>query len=316
MGTLVMSVGVILPCRNSRVLLGGHLESMQAWIDIAEKVLVVDSGSTDGSVEYIKDNLKHPWISYHQHPPGLYQSWNHGISKIDSEYTYISTVGDKITRPGLLHLLDVAEVLDADVVISKPNFVDAGDGPMPDIRWPIDDLLSSRSITAARRLTLLEIIAFTATNLDGTLLGSSASNIYRTSILRAHPFPEEFGKAGDAAWAIMNIDRARWAVTPAKCSTFLIHPDNATPGERQCWRNAKPWDSLLQETLHRIKPVAPPDIGKLMHAVSTWLNHKQKLDRMRIAKFPWYLRPDAWLTRYQRATARKECRKLRGQMLD
>lgn len=310
-----MSIGVILPCRNSRALLARHLESLEAWIDVAEQVLVVDSGSTDGSVEYIKDNLKHPSISYHSHPPGLYQSWNHGISKIDSEYTYISAVGDEITRTGLLHLFDVAEGLNADVVISKPTFVDASDKAMPDIRWPIDDLISSLGVTAARKLTLLEIIVFTATNLDGTLLGSSASNIYRTSILRTYPFPEDFGKAGDAAWAIMNIDRSDWAVTPTKCSTFLIHPDQATPTERQLWRNSKPWDSLLQETLDRMDSLVPPDIGDLMDATSTWLSLKEKFDRMRQATFPWYLRPDAWLTRCQRGANRRRCRKLRRQML-
>src|SRR4051812_15134731 len=107
----MLPLGVVIPTKNSRPYLPAHLDGLRSWLDQAEEVVVVDSFSTDGTVEYLRENLAHPHVTYLTHPPGLYASWNHGISRIRSRYVFIATSGDWITLPGLEQLLRAAETL-------------------------------------------------------------------------------------------------------------------------------------------------------------------------------------------------------------
>src|ERR1041384_5007985 len=134
------SIGVLIPTRDSAALLPAHLESIKSWIDLAAEIVVVDSNSTDGTLEILRQNLEHPTVQILSHPPGLYQSWNFGIQNVAAEFVYISTVGDSITRDGIEHLAAVARELRSDVVVSKPWFIDEAGAPRPDDRWAIDDI--------------------------------------------------------------------------------------------------------------------------------------------------------------------------------
>ena len=101
-----------------------HVEGLRTWLDMAMEVVVVDSHSTDGTLDYLRANLRHPALRFTNHPPGLYASWNHGIAQIQSKYVSIATTGETITRDGVCKLVDAAESLECDVVISKPSFCD------------------------------------------------------------------------------------------------------------------------------------------------------------------------------------------------
>src|SRR5258705_10933855 len=102
-----VSLGVLVPTLNCASLVPAHLESMRSWFDFASEIVVVDSHSDDGTIDLLREGLKHPGLRILQHPRGLYQSWNFGINQITSKYTYVSTVGDSISRAGLEHLYAV-----------------------------------------------------------------------------------------------------------------------------------------------------------------------------------------------------------------
>src|SRR4051794_30761037 len=118
----MLPLGVVIPTKNSLPYLPAHLAGMREWLGLVEEVVVVDSFSTDGTVDFLKSNLSHPRVTYASHPPGLYASWNHGIAQIRSPYVFIATTGDLITPAGLQQLCQTAEMLACDVVISKPTF--------------------------------------------------------------------------------------------------------------------------------------------------------------------------------------------------
>ena len=61
------------------------------------------------------------------------------------------------------------------------------------------------------------------TNTRGAILGSSASNLYRTQCLKERPFPTDFGTSGDGGWGILNAFDVKIAVTPRCFSTFRHH---------------------------------------------------------------------------------------------
>src|SRR6266496_2720475 len=103
-----LSLGVVMPTRNSAALLPRHIAGVRNWLDLADQVVVVDSFSTDGTLEALRREIKHPNLEFLSHPPGLYQSWNFGIQHLTTDYTYIATVGDTITKEGLRSLAATA----------------------------------------------------------------------------------------------------------------------------------------------------------------------------------------------------------------
>ena len=103
------SLGLVIPTFNSRHYLERHVEGILPWIDLVQEIVVVDSESTDGSLEFLRDRLPHPNLRVLLHPPGLYASWNHGIAQLHSDFFIMSTTGDTITREGVLKLLECAD---------------------------------------------------------------------------------------------------------------------------------------------------------------------------------------------------------------
>lgn len=210
----------ILPCRNNRSELEAHVDAMLEWVSQVAQVVVVDS-STDGSLDYLRERLVGTHVEFHSVPPGLYQAWNYGVSLTKSEFCYFSTVGDTISREGLEHLLKLARQHELHAVLSAPEMVDALGSPVA-TEWPIHALvhrLSQDIWLPNREETLQWLTAF----LPFTILGSSASNLYRTDFLKANPFPTTHGHGGDAAFGVQVAPFVKMALTNMVCSRFVTH---------------------------------------------------------------------------------------------
>jgi glycosyltransferase involved in cell wall biosynthesis len=286
-------------------------------------VVVVDSFSTDGTVDYLRQNLAHPNIRFCDHPPGLYASWNHGISQISSPYFFMATTGDLITPEGINALMDAAVDLDCNVVISKPNFRDREDKPLSDTYWPIDDIISTLGIKSPRRLTKLESIVFTAMHPGAAMLGSSASNLYSTEVWKRLPFPTDFGSTGDGAWAFKHVAEITWGVLPERYSSFLVHPNSITPAEKKSFRDSKRPDVVLRESLDRWLRdgfVTPEESERLqwyelMDVLGAFLDAKSAFDTNRRSKIPWVLNPNALQNRIRRQQNQNRLENLKRQII-
>lgn len=299
-----------MPTLNCASLLPGHLESMCPWLDLVSEVVVVDSYSHDGTIEMIRERLSHPGLRILSHPRGLYQSWNFGLSQLHTKYAYISTVGDSITRSGLAHLYAVAERLQCDVVASEPSFI-ANDGtPIPKAKWPIADVLATLRITEPSYIEGLTLFMFVMLYAgDGAaILGSSASNLYRTELLQERPFPADFGTVGDGAWSVENVFDYRLGVTPERISTFRIHPKCYSREEyavddicqklfllaMEKFRLRLATDTTLRSESERI---GCADFASLVGDLCEW-NHR--LGKLRKGKKFWPFNPAAWHARATR----------------
>jgi glycosyltransferase involved in cell wall biosynthesis len=217
-----LPITALLPIFNCRERLERHLRSVVTWADSVEEIIVVDSGSSDGTIELAKEALTPFAATFLHNPPGLYQSWNAGIAAATAPWCYISTVEDPISHEGISHLLEVVSRHDADLVISPPEMRNHdGSAPveekMPSTR--LADSLRSAGLTD-RLLTRAESISMLCGFLPHGLLGSSASNLYRTTFLQQHPFPTDFGHCGDTAWGVKVSPLARIAFTPHPCAQF------------------------------------------------------------------------------------------------
>jgi hypothetical protein len=318
------SLGVVIPTKNSRPYLAAHLKGLGEWLDLAAEVVVVDSFSTDGTVEYLREKLQHPRVTCATHPPGLYASWNHGITLVQSEFVFIATTGDLITRDGVQKLLRAAADLKCDVVISKPSFRDLNDQPLPDNWWPIDDIVATLKITAPRRLAKLEAVVFAAMQMKGAILGSSASNLYRTQLMKRLPFPTEFGTTGDGAWGLQHAAEAVFGVVPGHFSSFLVHPAGGSDVEKKTYREAPRADAVLKAAMEswrangaiNDRELACLHWHDLMAWLGSYLDAKSAFDRDRRGGVPWILNPAAWRDRLARERASKQLQKIRREVLD
>ncbi len=315
-----------------------HLEAVRSWIDQVEDVVVVDSFSEDGTPEHIRASLPHPKLRILSHPPGLFQSWNHGVHALKSRFAYIATVGDVITPDGLGRLVDSAERFQSDVVLSKPLFRDESGRVLEKKKWSIHKYLQCRNLREPAVLPSSHLFLTSAFEGMAGMMGSSASNLYRTGFLQAHPFPTDFGPVGDTAWGVANAFLARAAVTPETCAEFLIHPNSnytarwrktpgaaapAAPLEKPSDPNPvatkeREMDAKLlafaRETLHK-----GLEDGTIPHAAEAFTEVLQEFERLRNllrlprnqlerykkSAVPWVINPRAWMLRQRRNKHRR-----------
>ena len=228
------TISVVVPTYNCQHLLMTHLRRMQTWLDLTDEVIVVDSRSTDGTLELIRAELRHPRLRIIERDRGLYQSWNEGIAATTGDWVYVSTAGDLITREQLLHLRTVGEALSADVVVSPPDYAHEDEQPHRDLGWPPAKLLAAfgRGEPFVMHPMATQMLAFQFC--PQAILGSSASNLYRGAHLRARPFPAEYGVGGDTAWIMRYGHETRLALTPQRGSTFCIHAKESKLTPEQC----------------------------------------------------------------------------------
>ncbi len=306
-----LPVGVIIPTKNSLPYLARHVAGLRPWLELAAEVVVVDSFSTDGTVEYLRANLKHPALRFVSHPPGLYASWNHGVAQIGSKYVYLATAGDTITRAGIQQLVAAAESLACDVVISRPSFCDLAGRPMPDKAWPADDVIATLDVRAPRRLRPVEAIVFTTVHATDALTGSCASDLFRTEILQRLPFPTEFGYSGDSAWNWRHAAEVTYGIVPDRFSTFALHPTTASGADKQSWLAARRADAVLREAMESWRrtgvvseQILPRALWEdLLNWLTTYFDSKAAFDADRRHALPWIVNPRAWRNRIRRGRA-------------
>jgi glycosyltransferase involved in cell wall biosynthesis len=307
-----LPLGVIIPTFNSSAYLPGHLASLDRWLDLAEEVVVVDSESTDGTMDLLRAGLRHRNLRFFTRPRGLYQAWNFGVAQLQSEFAYVSTAGDSISREGILHLVETARRLACDVVMSPPELVPEAGAPPLDYQWPVHHIIDALRLTAPARLRrskayFYAMIYALPDRLSG-FLGSSASNLYRTAMLQARPFPDDCGHAGDVVWGVRHGLEISFAITPRCVSVFLIH---APPSKEKLRENIR----LLRE---RVPPAVAgaltkaleqsdaPDIEEVrwldryFREAQSFLTERSRLNRIRREDILWFVKPSAWRTRARR----------------
>lgn len=318
-----LPISVVVPTLNVMPMLPEHVAGMRDWLDLVEEVVVVDSESTDGTREYLEQHIDQGQLRFFSRPRGLYQAWNYGIDQVRAPYTYISTVGDTISREGLQHLHAVAAGLDAGVVISPPRFIDEAGRPIATPVWPIHRLLRLFSADQPRLLERWVAFGLGLTTMPQAILGSSASNLYRSDCLKRSHFPLEFGMAGDTAWGVANALRVPVAMTGRVISDFRFHEKsyNVAPfpiDDMQERLESLAGDALDEALAGDARLRSAPETGLLQAMLEQRRAarlHRIELSAIRRKAPPWYLRSAAWRALAQRNRARREYRRYALQLL-
>ena len=318
----MLPVSVLIPTRNSMSLLPRHLESVGHWKDLVDEIIVVDSASHDGTWDLLRAKLPAQKTQFFQHPPGLYQSWNFGIQRATARYLYVSTVGDKITRDGLVHLVETAEQFASDVIVSPPGFVSERGEPVESNPWPVHRLISlfelQRPVCFAGLVPFICALSY----IPFAILGSSASNLYRTATLQERPFPTDYGANGDGAWGVFNALDVRFAITPQRMSFFRKHRrpyrsdlEALEPEERMLAAGLRLWAEARLRRTSLESEAARLGVDRLIEAKCAAQGWRSKLVRYRAGAVPWFLFPGAWIARARRDRAQSRCDALLRDML-
>lgn len=319
---LMPSLGLVIPTYNSRRYLDRHVEGLLPWIDLVQEIVVVDSYSTDGSADFLRERLPHPNLRIEQHPPGLYASWNHGIRCLQADYFIMSTTGDTICREGVLALLDCAQRGPCDIVLSKPVFVDL-EGRVQLIRWPVDEMIDGMGPGESKIFNGLEALAYAMGRPDSALLGSSASNLYRTKFFQQRLFPLDWGVAGDAGWVWEHAAEAKWGAISGEYSRFLLHPPQSDERDRRPMANQRA-DQAVRDAVPRwlvegyvsTQELYAMGWDRLVRCLSRYLDLKAELDATRGRRSaPWFLRASSWKKRRARRTAFADLQRARDRAL-
>lgn len=320
----MMNLGVVIPTLNCARLLEAHIDSMLPWLNRVHEIIVVDSHSTDGTLEILTTRISHPNLQIHQRPRGLYQAWNYGIKQIQSKYTYISTVGDSIAAFGIDQLLKVAAIHDADAVVSCPEFINEnGLRSQTSPSFPIKNLLKKWGTQESRLLKSMECFEFIVSNFPNAILGSSASNVYRTEVLKKCPFPTAYGTAGDGAWGMAYGLNHRIAVTPGRFSTFRIHEKSYSKSEyavdNLLNQLADLFEKGCREWISSNGGLASQEKSLIIENVLDELRKsilvQNELEAVRRQSWPWIFNPRAWNARVRRAKIRQRITTLTGSLL-
>lgn len=295
------ALGVVLPTLNCRDRLEFHLQHCLPWLKEAGEIVVVDSFSTDGTWELLRETLLPLGAKLIQRPRGLYESWNAGIGEITKQWLYISTVGDIITPEGLNRLLTLGEQNASDVVISPPLIVDEASNPLPAARTTMEEILAlAPSPETTRKFDPVLFFYWTAwyalVGGMNTPLGSSAGNIYSTKILRQWNFPTEYGSAGDAFWCIQHAPFLHVSATAEKVSHFMMHPrPHSKESSARLHRWTEQAHTILRE--HYLKMSSEGKISSLGQSLWHWMEdyhlRSSEWNRMRESSLPRFLSPRA-----------------------
>ncbi len=320
MTSSTLPVTILVPTRNSRRLLERHIDTLNEIARIAAEVVVIDSESTDGTVGFLKEHLRHPGTNYLEHPPGLYASWNAGIRAAGAEYVHIATSGDRAPAATLNALYETARASAADVTASPPVLINPP-GKKSALGWPIHRYIRHLPArTKGHALDPAESLVWNLLFCPLTLIGSSASNLYRTSVLQRLPFPLDFGSKGDSAWAIRNAFALRWAVAPDAESEFVFHErEHAQEGDVERRYRL----SLISEAEHTLDRAREEDLPRnLADALRDLLLLYRKKAKNDFARkdlrdqwFPHQIDPRFWMRSQARRPIRKSIAKKRREIL-
>jgi glycosyltransferase involved in cell wall biosynthesis len=224
-------VSICLPHLNSMPFTRERLDSILSQTWPHWECIVVDSGSSDGSLELIREAMQRDsrirLFSQPRH--GIYHAFNEVIRHAEGDFIYIATADDTLHPNGLERMVHG--------LLRHP---DCGACHTPLI------LLNERSerilgqyekFAHVRYLGLWMDIPHIRRHPHDAVLASLIPSVYvsvtqmlyrRSAVDRTGPFPTEFGSAGDIAWHMRLAAFTDVLHLPEAVGTWRLHPLQAT----------------------------------------------------------------------------------------
>jgi len=213
---------ILVPAYQDAKALANHSKSLGFLRDLNVRIVWVVSPSPDGTEVIARRIADSAGDLFCLSAKGLYQSWNFGITQVNTPFFAISSIGDTYINDGVLRMLDLLIRHGADICFSPPQAMTGSSSPSV-TDWPVHRFRRRLgcfhcNIVPTRLLVLLQL----QSGLD-SLLGSWASIVGRSETLRRNPFPLEYGHHGDTAWCFQSLPRLRCVFYDREVATFKFH---------------------------------------------------------------------------------------------
>jgi len=295
---------VLIPGFECRPFLEKQSESLAILRKRGAKILWLITPSSDSSELKAREICTDTGDELHLAPKGLYQSWNYGITKTKTEFVYFSTINDFTLGDEVLRMCDALQFANADLCFSPPNPHNP-DGSLNKLvrSWPVHTNKSLLERWCTKPLPTPLLIALQVNNGLSCLLGSWASIVCRTSVLRTKPFPTSFGHHSDTLWFYHNLLDLQLIYYPkpiayfATWSTFKkkqFSDDELHYQYRQAvvklFNSARRKDIVLKRSFDRFRK---------FYAALYMLNKNRGVHPKRF----WWLQMKLWILRFKKSIA-------------
>lgn len=226
-----VKVSILLPTRDSIRFLTERVESIRRQTMTDFEVIVVDTASTDGTLEYLRAWAKEDVrVSIHSTPPGIYRAFNHGISLAKGEYVYIATSDDTMRDNALERMVTVLDSHpECDICDTKLVQIDEqgktlvyGDESFLDCSG---HLLFDRNVEGVREVPLDFLM-----HCGGKTVYTSLAQILirKTLFDKTGMFPENYGPSADYKWGMLAALNTKTYYLPEELTTWRIREGQLT----------------------------------------------------------------------------------------
>lgn len=255
-GRVFPLVSVIVPTLNARRFLEPRIESLCALDYPAVEILVVDSGSTDGTRERISEWMRTDGrVRLLDGPRGLYRSLNLAVRSARGDYVYIATADDTCAPDILTKMVALLERHPGcDVCDSRLTEIDAEGRALTE-----DDagfLPSFGHLVYPRQIQHVRYAPYDfLLHCSGKTVYTSLTQILvRKSVFaKAGEFPEDWGPSGDYLWGMRVSMACNVVYTPERLATWRVH-DSQLTGHDATSRN---FELMLQMGRRQIGELPP-----------------------------------------------------------
>ena len=290
-------ISVVIPVYQSAELLPVHIECLRRLRPMVHEFIWVITESPDGSHITARKAAKQLGGQVFEVPRGLYQAWNSGIARATGEFVYISTIGDTITPEGLDALFVCIRKNKADVVFSPPVISPATRTNLKRFpHWPVFKFAQILNKIADNCMPKEKAILMQILSGASGLLGSCASCLFRTSLLKSRPFPTEYHHYCDTAWTYQQLPEVTLSFHPNPVAKFVIHDveTSRTVNKKQIY-------SLMNSAALHLPKKEHAWVNQLTHA-------SMNIDDIRDPhpKYGWWILPNAWLFRIVRESSKNK----------
>jgi glycosyltransferase involved in cell wall biosynthesis len=284
-------VSICLPHLNSMPFTRDRLDSIRAQTWPHWECIVIDSGSTDGSLELLQEaERRDPRFHLFSQPrQGIYPAFNEGIRRAEGDFIYIATADDTLHPRGLERMVHgLLRHPDCGACHAQLTLIGVGGGR---IFGKYEKFAHARyfglwmDIPHIRRYPYDAVLA----SLIASIYVSVTQMLYhRSAVARAGLFPTEFDSAGDFAWHMRLAATTDVLYLPEAIGTWRQHPHQATQPDDPVGRARRLYAMVRWNTDHLF--ATNPSLRRQFVPSELGFSHRLNTFRLAVNTIPAYRR--------------------------
>jgi len=221
-------LSICLPTRNSARFLEPRLRSILNQTFDEWHVVVVDTLSTDGTLEMIRDLIPEAKRTIWTSDPGLYQAWNSCVAHSTGELIHFATSDDCENSSFYEKLISIYRATNCDMVHSLWGSIDETGREYP---MPLTPMVRLFGCVPGRVYRKDPVANFLANLLLATTAGPSNSALLKRDLFRQFGgFPSNYGAIGDRGWYLRASLAATTYCLDETLSFWRVRTGQATIG--------------------------------------------------------------------------------------